>query len=1010
MAGLAWVAWAAGGAVAYGLLACLSVLFVAQPENVSPFWPPSGLLLGLLLLSDRQRWPLLLLGVVVVSIPANLVAGKSAAVGFSFGAINAMEGLLSAVLLQRLARGPFTLNTPVQVVMLAVIPSALVFVFTALPASAVVVATTPGAPFWTVWRGWVVACSVGTIAVAPALIACRPFAESLRRLTADRARLAEALLLFALAAGYGMAVFGGATASWTPVPPKLYISFPILLWAAFRFGPRGASLVSLIVCLMATWFTARGLGPFGVVSEDVFLRVAMLQSYMITTTLTSLLVASMIAQRADAEQAVAASEALYRRAIVSADAVVYRKDYYPLQFSYVSEGVERLTGIPARDFTPKALDEIVQEIVLRNDETDLDPAEAGRLARLGQLDHWVGDYRVRMPDGSMRWLADSSVQIKDQSGKVTGSLGILQDITRRVGAEERERVFARYLRAAAEITSRLLAEPDPLGSVGPMLRMLGETAGASRCYWFENTKLADGRLACSQRAEWCAPGVSEEIHNPELQNLPYESFSPDWQPRLEKGEPLSITRAEFPEAVRPILESQNSQGLLLIPMTVERRFAGFIGFDDCVGRGTWGAEEIDLLKAATDSFCHALERHAAEEERRRLEAQVQHAQKLESLGVMAGGIAHDFNNLLVAILGNAGLALSELPPDSPAHETVRDIETAAQRAAELTRQLLAYSGKGRFVVLPLDLNAIVDEMTHLFEVTVSKKAILRYDLSPGIPAVEGDATQLRQVIMNLILNASEALGDHGGTVAISTGVVVLGHGDLARIPAGEQLSAGTYAYVEVADTGSGMSPQTRDRIFEPFFTTKFTGRGLGLAAVLGIVRGHRGTIQVESQVGNGSRFRVLLPAADEPAESVPHVISAPTTVRMNGTVLVADDEMSVRVLASKLLKRMGFEVILATDGAEAVRLFRERADRISLVLLDMTMPEMGGEEVFTEIRRLCPDVKVILSSGYNEQDVIKDFAGLGLAGFLQKPYRLEELSAKVVEVLGTDEARGGRPQ
>jgi signal transduction histidine kinase len=435
-------------------------------------------------------------------------------------------------------------------------------------------------------------------------------------------------------------------------------------------------------------------------------------------------------------------------------------------------------------------------------------------------------------------------------------------------------------------------------------------------------------------------------------------------------------------------------------MAVERRFLGFIGFDDCEGRGIWGAGEIDLLQAATDSFCHALERHAAEENRRQLEAQVQHAQKLESLGVMAGGIAHDFNNLLVAIMGNAGLALSEMPPDSPARDTVRDIETAAQRAAELTRQLLAYSGKGRFVVLPLDLNAIVDEMTHLFEVTVSKKAILRYDLSPGIPSVEGDATQLRQVIMNLILNASEALGDHGGTVTISTGAMVFSHGDLGRLPGGETLSHGTYAYVEVSDTGSGMPRETRDRIFEPFFTTKFTGRGLGLAAVMGIVRGHRGTIQVESAPGNGSRFRVLLPAADEPAQPVARPVPAPTTVQVNGTVLVADDEQSVRMLATKLLKRMGFEVIVAVDGAEAVRLFRERADRIGLVLLDMTMPEMGGEEVFTEIRRLCPDVKVILSSGYNEQEAIKGFAGRGLAGFLQKPYRLDELHAKVAEVLG----------
>ena len=397
------------------------------------------------------------------------------------------------------------------------------------------------------------------------------------------------------------------------------------------------------------------------------------------------------------------------------------------------------------------------------------------------------------------------------------------------------------------------------------------------------------------------------------------------------------------------------------------------------------------------------ERRRAEEERRKLEAQVQHAQKLESLGVLAGGIAHDFNNLLVGILGNASLAESDLPPESPVREYIAQIETAAQRAADLAREMLAYSGRGQFVVQALDLSALVKDMVNLLEVSIPKKVALQYGLSASLPAIKGDPTQLRQVLMNLITNAAEAVGEQGGIINVQTGVMQADAQYLETTFLNEDLPESDYVYVEVSDTGKGMAPGTVARIFDPFFTTKTTGRGLGLAAVLGIVRGHRGAIKVYSEVGRGTTMKVLFPVTDEKAKALAQDTAAAQdevmTWRGSGLILVVDDEASVRRVAERALTRAGFSVLTAEDGEVAIAIFQERSDDIAAVLLDMTMPKMGGEETFKEMRRLKADVRVVLSSGYNEQEATRQFLGKGLAGFIQKPYRAANLIEQIRKVL-----------
>ncbi len=395
------------------------------------------------------------------------------------------------------------------------------------------------------------------------------------------------------------------------------------------------------------------------------------------------------------------------------------------------------------------------------------------------------------------------------------------------------------------------------------------------------------------------------------------------------------------------------------------------------------------------------ERKRAEEAHLRLQQQMQHVQKLESLGVLAGGIAHDFNNLLMAILGNADLALVRMSPASPARPNLLAIEEASRRAADLCRQMLAYSGKGRFLIEALDLNALVQEMTNMLQISISKKAVLKFNLSDMVPPIEGDGTQIRQVIMNLIINASEAIGDRSGIISIATGAMDCDRDYLVDTYLDENLQPGLYTYIEVADTGCGMDGETRTRLFDPFFTTKFTGRGLGMSAVLGIVRGHSGAIKVYSEPGRGTTIKVLFPVTDGAIPLAGSVENGGGAGSLAGArILLVDDEETVRSVGRQMLELLGLKVIVAENGREAVAVYAERREEIDLVLLDLSMPHMDGVQAFRELRRLDREVRVVMSSGYNEQEVTRQVVGKGLAGFIQKPYQIDTLRDVLAEVLG----------
>ena len=392
------------------------------------------------------------------------------------------------------------------------------------------------------------------------------------------------------------------------------------------------------------------------------------------------------------------------------------------------------------------------------------------------------------------------------------------------------------------------------------------------------------------------------------------------------------------------------------------------------------------------------ERQRLADQEARLQAQIQQSQKLESLGLLAGGVAHDFNNLLMGVLGNASLVLMDMSPDATHYQHLKGIETAARRAAELCQQMLAYSGKGRFVVRPVDVCEVVLGTARLLEASIPKHVSLKYDCLPGERAVEADIVQLRQIVMNLVLNAADAVGERRGMITIRTGAMYCDSDYLGSTFFDDRLAPGHFAFIEISDTGTGMDKDTRAHMFDPFFSTKSHGRGLGLAAVLGIVRGHKGGIKVYSELNVGTTIKVILPVSELPAQRLEQESASVKPPAMTGRVLIIDDEPMILNIAAEVLEYAGFTVITAPDGEEGIAKFRAHPDT-SLVLLDLTMPRMSGDEVFRELRKLKPTVRVLLSSGYNEQDTTSRFAGKGLAGFIQKPYGAEQLVEAVRNVL-----------
>jgi len=564
------------------------------------------------------------------------------------------------------------------------------------------------------------------------------------------------------------------------------------------------------------------------------------------------------------------------------------------------------------------------------------------------------EYRMRAKSGRWVWLLDRGrVVERDSAGRPLRAAGTHLDISARIAADHALKESEERFRSVANAAPVLIW----MAGADQLANFFNES-------WLEFT----GRTLAQELGE----GWTQGIHRDDTARTrdafaaafaTRSRFSLEYRLRRHDGEYRTVL-----DTGKPLFDRAGS-------------FTGYIG--SCL-------DITDMRQAV--------------EERRLLEHKLQDAQKLESLGVLAGGIAHDFNNLLTGVLGNASLAKLELTPGQPALQNIEQIEHTARRAAELCKQMLAYAGKGRFVVQNLDLNHLVEDTTHLLQISVSKHSILRFNLAPALPAIRADATQVRQILMNLVINASEAIGERSGVIAVSTGVARVDRDYLKTLRFNPTMTEGDYVFIEISDNGHGMDERTLAQIFDPFFTTKFTGRGLGLAAVLGIVHGHKGGLKVYSESGRGSTFKVLFPCVAGPAQNLSPPVAQSDHWRGTGTILVMDDEETVRAVAARMLENLGFQVVLAVDGREGLALFQAEPERFAAVLLDLTMPHMDGVEAFRQMRSLRPQVKVLLMSGFNQQDAVERFTGKGLAGFVQKPFELETLTRELRRVIEATQA------
>ncbi len=550
--------------------------------------------------------------------------------------------------------------------------------------------------------------------------------------------------------------------------------------------------------------------------------------------------------------------------------------------------------------------------------------ETGKLYR--------SEVRLELGSGVAVWIETTKQVISDASGTQFGLVGMSRDVTVRRNAEEALRASEqRYRRLVQSLpdTTVILIDHDLRWIIGDgaHLAVLGVTV-----------------------ANATGLPINVAFHDPIAVPL-IQIARAALQGRLA-SEQLTIGQRIFHAQATPLtLDDAGAPGVLLV-------------LQDITGQ------------------VHA------EAARLQIERTLQESQRQESLGLLAGGIAHDFNNLLTGILGHAELTLLDTDPADPRSASLKQIISGTQYAAKLASQLLAYAGRGRYLIQSLNLNTLVASMTELIRVSLPKSSTVEYALHPALPLIAGDTAQIQQVVLNLLTNAADALINDAGVVRLKTDLVELTAGEIHALQPGSGVPAGMYVLLEVADTGCGMDAHTLAHLFDPFFTTKQTGRGLGLAAVRGIVQGHQGLLAVQSRTGEGTTFRIWLPVATAPVGAVS--VTQPQPLQ-GGTVIVIDDEPDVRAVAGAMLQRLGFIVYEAADGETGTRKVFDHGSALAAVLIDLTMPGVSGDIVARLIRSRHPHLPIILMSGYHAEEITREHTDLHTLTFLHKPFTLDAL-------------------
>ena len=607
--------------------------------------------------------------------------------------------------------------------------------------------------------------------------------------------------------------------------------------------------------------------------------------------------------------------------------------------TFAGDEITRLTGYPMKDFLDGTLK--WREVI---HPEDLEEVKLRFREAVNQREKVLRvEYRIRNRDASLRWLADRRQLVYDAQGRFVYVDGLLLDITARKKSEEALRLTQFAVDRAG----------DAAYWMGPDGRLIYVNDQACKVLGYSRGEL-----------------LSMTIHqiNPDY---PEEAWGAHWE-ELRRRKTFTVESRHIAKDGR------------VLPVEVTVNHVEFDG------------KEFNCASARDIRA-----RVEAQEKSRLLEAQLIHARKMEAIGGLAGGIAHDFNNLLTGILGYSNLIKVKAAPGSEAFAAAGAIQDAADRASLLTAQLLGFARKGKNLTVPVDIHKTIGDVAGLMERTMDKNIRIRRCLAPGPVAVSGDPTQLQQFLMNLAMNARDAMPE-GGELTLSTRTVLLDE-DFCSSHAGA--APGRYAQIDVADTGMGIPKDHQEKIFDPFFTTKEQGKGtgLGLSMVFGIVKNHGGILEVESDVGAGTLFKVYLPLADGCAEATDAEFSRNAeTGSSRGRILLIDDQETVREVCSAMLSTLGYTVTTAADGREGVEQYRRFGKDVDLVIVDMIMPKLGGRDCFREIKTMNPGVRALLSSGFSLDGSIQEIMDEGIAGFIQKPYRLEELSDAVTKAIRRD--------
>ena len=930
--------------IAYLSLAGLCKLAFPPSVEFVSFWLPSGLFVAALLRSDTREWPAYLLAGAAANIAFDLNDGiaPSHVLLYAFG--NCLESLTGAWLVRRFVAKRPGLSNVREITGVVVLSAVLSTMISATIGSTNVTLSEGSVAFGPIWLFWWGGNMLGVLLLAPILL-CWPRTSLWKSMREAPLKSAEVALLFAVTCSASVFAFSSAPRA---ILPLTYLVIPCVLWAACRFGMLATACTNLLVAAFSAWYTARGLGVSATADLSPHLQFASHQLSLSIVALTGLFLAAALSQQRRTEETLRESEEKYSRVFHESPALISISDAETGAYLEVNDEALRVSGHRREEVIGRTAVEVGW--ITPEDRAHL----LGQIAKHGGVSGLEMTFTAK--DGrSLHGLVYTGLL---NLGGRPRLLSTAIDITK-LKTSEQELKGSQAALAESEQRYRLLVESSPESVI----------------------VILDGivRFANPAAVRLFKAGSERDLAG---------------KPMLDLVHPDSRKKAL--ELRKGIFATGNNG-----PMTEMK----YVRIDGTAFEGE-SQGSLVLFNGAPGlqiSLHEITARKAIEHERQQFERKLQETQKLESLGVLAGGIAHDFNNILTGILGNASLASLDLPEGSPARESIDVIVEGSKRAADLCRQMLAYSGRGRLMVQKLSLTHLVEETSHFLKITVSKKAEMQFSLDESVPPIEADRTQVQQVVMNLVINASEAIGENPGVIRLHTSLVTVDRSYLEsnRNRLVVEAPEGAYACLEVSDSGCGMSVETRSRIFDPFFTTKFTGRGLGLAAVLGIVRSHKGALLLHSAPDQGTTFKVLFPCSDQTPHAPPSPTPNPVAWKGHGRVLVVDDEEIVRKATAKFLSRMGFEVELAGDGLEALAVFRTDPGRFDLVIMDLTMPNIDGRQALAELRAVRGDVRVVLMSGFNQEEAHAPGAERHAAGFIQKPFEYASLAQVIRTALAS---------